>query len=88
MDERITHFISEAEKNIESRQYGAALEALAAAETIDPENKSVEMIKNLVKSLQVDVGSLTKHPTTAATVSANVIPGSFFDKLRNGKFLK
>lgn len=54
MDPRITSFISEAEKNIEARQYAVALEALAAAETIDPNNKSVQMIRDLVKSLQAD----------------------------------
>ncbi len=52
MDSRITHLISAAEKSIEARQYAVALEQLAAAEEFEPKNKSIQMIRDLVRSLQ------------------------------------
>ena len=54
MDSRITELISDAEKHIESKQYPVALEQLAAAEQIEPDNKSIHMIRELVKSLQAE----------------------------------
>lgn len=57
MESRILQLISSAEKNIEARQYNAALEQLKAAEQIDPENKSIPMITQIVKSLQSESAS-------------------------------
>ncbi len=54
LDNRITQLISAAEKNIESQQYSLALEQLAAAEEFEPNNKSIKMIRDLVRSLQSD----------------------------------
>jgi hypothetical protein len=54
MDSRITQLISEVEKHIESRHYSVALEQLAAAEKIEPNNESIHMIRELVKSLQTE----------------------------------
>ncbi len=54
MDNRITQLISAVEKNIESRQYSLALEQLTAAEEFEPNNKSIKMIRDLVRSLQSD----------------------------------
>lgn len=57
MDNRITRLITSAEEYIESRQYAAALEQISAAELIEPGNKSIRMIRELVKSLQAKGGS-------------------------------
>lgn len=54
MDSRITQLISAAEKHIASRHYSVALEQLAAAENIEPDNRSIQMIRELVKSLQAE----------------------------------
>ena len=54
IDNRITQLISAAEKSIESQQYSLALEQLAAAEEFEPNNKSIKMIRDLVRSLQAD----------------------------------
>jgi hypothetical protein len=54
MDSRIAVLISAAEENIEANKYAEALEQLAAAEQIEPNNKSVRMIKELVKSLMAN----------------------------------
>lgn len=54
MDQRITQLISAAEKNIELQQYSLALEQLTAAEEFEPENKSIKMTRDLVRSLQAD----------------------------------
>jgi hypothetical protein len=54
MDSRITQLISEAEKHIETRQYSVALEQLAAVEKIEPNNESIHMIREMVKSLQTE----------------------------------
>jgi hypothetical protein len=54
MDSRITELISSAEEHIESKQYAVALEQLSVAEQIEPNNKSIQMIRSLVQSLQLD----------------------------------
>ncbi len=54
MDSRIAVLISAAEKNIEECRFADALDHLAAAEQIDPHNRSVRMIKELVKSLMAN----------------------------------
>ncbi len=60
IDNRITQFISAAEKHIESQHYSLALEQLAAAEQIEPDNKSIKMIRDLVRSLQADYPNRTQ----------------------------
>lgn len=52
MDRRVTELISAAERNIEERQFDAAIKQLEAAEQIEPDNKSVELIRSLIDSLQ------------------------------------
>ncbi|MBX2991272.1 MAG: hypothetical protein KF749_08890 [Bacteroidetes bacterium] len=52
MDTRVTRLITEAEQFIESRLYGEALELLADAELIEPENKSIHLIRELVRNLR------------------------------------
>lgn len=52
MDTRVTRLITEAEQFIESRMYGDALDLLADAELIEPDNKSIHLIRELVRSLQ------------------------------------
>lgn len=54
MNDRVTQLIAAAEKHIESKHYSVALQQLAAAEQIEPDNKSIQMIKELVKSLQAE----------------------------------
>ncbi|MER3523410.1 MAG: hypothetical protein C4326_04915 [Ignavibacteria bacterium] len=54
MNDRIIQLISAAEQAIEEQRYDAAMELLAAAEQIEPNNKSIQMTKELVASLRVE----------------------------------
>lgn len=51
MNDRVVQLISAAEHAIEEQRYEVAMELLAAAEQIEPDNKSIQMTKELVASL-------------------------------------
>lgn len=72
MDRRVTELISAAERNIEERKFDAAIKKLEAAEQIDPENKSVELIRTLINSLRGTPGIRRQNPKT--TVNPNESP--------------
>lgn len=73
MDNSITQLISAAEKSIESQQYNLALEQLAAAEEFEPNNRSIKMIRDLVRSLQSDH---TSQSQSSRFLSVTVDPKS------------
>jgi hypothetical protein len=73
MNNRITQLISAAERHIELRDYDAALDNLAVAERIEPNNKSIHMIKELVKSLQAEK---TKPSVLKRFLSVTIDPKS------------
>lgn len=52
MDGRIALLITKAEHHIMEQDYEAAEECISAAERIDPQNRSVEMLRELVDTLQ------------------------------------
>lgn len=54
MDSRIAELIAEAEEHIAAQQYDEALKHLAIAEQLDPKNKSIQMTKGLLKSMQAE----------------------------------
>jgi hypothetical protein len=54
MDSRITQLILEAEEQIAAEQYDEALKNLAIAEQLDPKNKSIQMTRELLKSMQAE----------------------------------
>ncbi len=102
MNRRVTELISAAERNIEEQQFDAAIRQLEAAEQIDPDNKSVELIRTLINSLQGTPG--IRKQNLAATVDPKKPPivretakqkqikssqiSSLFEKLRQGKFFQ
>jgi predicted Zn-dependent protease len=79
MDSRIAVLISAAEKKIEASKYTEALDHIAAAEQIEPYNRSVRMVKELVKSLMAN----QKKPTVVQRVlslTAEFSSGKFFSR--------
>ncbi len=52
MDGRIALLIGKAEQHITHQRFAEALECIAAAEHLEPDNRSVRMLKELVVSLQ------------------------------------
>lgn len=52
MDGRIALLITKAEQHLEQQRYAEAEECIAAAEHIDPANRSVRMLRELFRTLQ------------------------------------